>query len=131
SLGCLPFRHRNNTVFWCQVEIAREETAGQAVTLALLRRLPDRTSGSWAVTSSPTEDARTAVFQALAEDLPFAVALTDRQGRVVWVNTVFAQQLQPGPAVLGQPLRSLFTTPSAAMLEQLIRKPDLAETRQH
>ncbi len=136
-LGCLPFRHRNNTVFWCQVEIGREEMDGQPVTLAALRRLPPtavNVPGGLTprlVGENTGETAGHALsFQALAADLPFAVALTDRHGQVLWVNAVFAQQLPAGKALLGQPLRSVFTTASAALLEQLIRKPGLAEPGQ-
>ena len=50
-LAYLPFRHRNHTVFWCQVEIVREQLDGQPVTLALLRRLP--TAPTRAATARP------------------------------------------------------------------------------
>lgn len=36
----LPFRHRNHSLFWCQMETTTGEIAGHAVTIAFLRRVP-------------------------------------------------------------------------------------------
>jgi signal transduction histidine kinase len=123
----LPFRHRNDTVFWCQVEIVRAEIDSQAVTLAFLRRLPAVGGAGHGLVPVGGTAGDAISFQALAETLPFAVALVDRHGQVLWVNSAFAQQVPPGAALLGHPLRSVLTTVSAATLEQLIRNPRSAE----
>jgi PAS domain-containing protein len=36
----LPFRQRNHSLFWCQVETTAAEIVGRTVTIAFLRRLP-------------------------------------------------------------------------------------------
>jgi PAS domain-containing protein len=35
-----PFRHRNHSLFWCQMETTTAEVAGQAVTIVFLSRVP-------------------------------------------------------------------------------------------
>jgi PAS domain S-box-containing protein len=112
----LPFRHRNHSLFWCQVEIWSDGLADQRVHVAYLRPLPaavavdDRASGG-AVS-----------FQTLAEKLPFAIALADGQGQVVWANHQFAHELLPVAEVIGQPIQRLFQTSSAAAVERLLRE---------
>src|SRR5262249_49937761 len=119
SVRYLPFRHRNQGVFWCQVETGTETIDGQAVTISLLRRLPSPVTAA----SPPADGGRGDLlsFQALAAGLPVATVLIDRQGRVVWANAAFYQEIRPAAAVLGQPLRNVFTTASAAALERLVR----------
>jgi PAS domain-containing protein len=38
--GPFPFRHRNHSLFWCQMETTTAEIAGRDVTIAFLHRLP-------------------------------------------------------------------------------------------
>src|SRR5262249_35074963 len=42
----LPFRHRNHSLFWCQMETTTAEIAGQSVTIAFLRRVPSVPDGA-------------------------------------------------------------------------------------
>jgi PAS domain S-box-containing protein len=117
-VGYLPFRHRNHSLFWCQVETRKEEWDGQTVTLAFLWRLP--VAGVPARAAPAVETAGSAVsFPALADNLPFAVALTDRSGQVLWGNCSFSQEITPTAEILGKPLRDCFATLSAAALEPL------------
>jgi signal transduction histidine kinase len=119
-LGYLPFQHRNQSLFWCQVETCAAEYAGRPVTIAYLRLLP----GPVPATMEPAGGAVS--FQALAEGLPFAAAITDGQGRVLWANRAFSEQFIPASEILGQALVRLFTPGSAVGLERLVRHPDVA-----
>jgi signal transduction histidine kinase len=139
-LGYLPFRHRTQGLFWCQIESIPERCQGRDVTLNFLRRLP-----GWAAPAplSSPPDAAAAVglvaapsgsptllegqalsFQTLAAELPFALALTDGCGQVLWANRLFLQQVAGPTVILGQPLRTCFTALSAAALERLTRDPE-------
>ena len=120
-IGYLPFQHRNHSLFWCQVEILTEEFAGREVTIAFLRRLP---MGPLDVGEGPGSAVS---FHSLAARLPFAVALTDRHGQVLWANAVFYEQIAPATEVLGQPLRNRFAPVSAAALERLIQDANMLE----
>ncbi len=40
AAGCLPFRHRDQSLFWCQVDCRTEAIEGRRVTIAVLRRFP-------------------------------------------------------------------------------------------
>jgi signal transduction histidine kinase/PAS domain-containing protein len=125
QLSYLPFRHRNHSLFWCQVETLAEEIDGQAVTLAFLRRLPA------AGPSAVEPDGSAFSFHALAEELPFAVALTDRFGQVLWANTSLVQEWKPAFDMLGQPVTRLFAPAGAAALERLIREAASAADQDH
>ncbi|HZT83090.1 MAG TPA: GAF domain-containing protein, partial [Gemmataceae bacterium] len=74
----LPFRRHDDSVLWCQVEEVPHEGDGRRLTVALLRpAMPPR----------PGEAPAPAhVLPALAESLPFALAVLDRRGRVLWAN---------------------------------------------
>jgi PAS domain-containing protein len=116
----LPFRHRNHTLFWCQVDSVVEECEGRPLRIAFLRRLPSSPLGTEGVEGAPA-------FQRLAENLPCPAALVDPQGRLLWVNDPFFRELAATPAVLGQKLQSQFTPTSAAALEKVLRGLDSAE----
>jgi PAS domain S-box-containing protein len=121
----LPFRRRDRSVFWCQVELATETSDGRPVTVAVLRQLP---APPGPAAGAGDEPGAAVAFRALAEALPFPAALTDRQGQLIWVNAAFREELLPGAAA-GQPLRQAFTPTSAAALERLLRdRPRAAET---
>jgi PAS domain-containing protein len=45
SGDAFPFRHRNHSLFWCQMETATAEIAGQTMTIAFLRRVPAAARG--------------------------------------------------------------------------------------
>jgi signal transduction histidine kinase len=114
-LGYLPFRHRNHSLFWCQVETVRHVIDGRAVTVAFLRRLPDDQVDLG-------ESAGSAIsFQSLAHQLPCAVALTDRDGKVLWANRVFIQEIAPRAHVLGQPIQANFASTALLPLQRLLR----------
>jgi PAS domain-containing protein len=108
----LPFRHRDRSVFWCQVEQAVEVIDGRPVVVALLRRLP--------TSQRPGEDSGAAIaFSSLMDGLPFAMVLTDRRGQVLWTNTAFRENLL-WSAAPGQSLRQVFTATSVAALDRVL-----------
>jgi signal transduction histidine kinase len=117
-LGAFPFRHRSGSVFWCRVETVIEESAGQPLTIAFLRRVavpgPEPAAEPLLVHYS---------FLDLADDFPFALALTDRQGKLLWTNSAFAQTVAPVHQIAGQKLRACFSGSGAAALERLFRAP--------
>ncbi len=43
-LGYLPFRHRNQGLFWCQAETFKQQIDSRILTVAFLRRLPGTTA---------------------------------------------------------------------------------------
>src|SRR5262249_38868482 len=57
GLSCLPFQQRDQTVFWCQVELAHEQIEGRSVTIASLRRLPARMAPASAASTEPRPEA--------------------------------------------------------------------------
>lgn len=114
--GALPFRRRDDSLFWCRVESLEPVAAGRGLTAALLYPTATATpSGSFDSVSLPLR----------LEDLPFGVALTDRAGRLVWSNAVTARLL-PRDAPDGL-LRERVDSPSAAALERLVRDPTRTE----
>jgi PAS domain S-box-containing protein len=110
SEGALPFRRRDGALLWCRTETAREEWQGRPLTLVFLRR------------AAPPMPAAPPL---LADALPFGVALTDAQGRVVWANAALAGVLGAAPAA-GEFLRDRLPPAAAATLEQVVRDPDHA-----
>jgi PAS domain-containing protein len=116
----LPFRHRNHSLFWCQVETVQEGCAGRSIRIAFMRRLPAAGLG---VLPFGTTDA----FQALAENLPCAAVLIDPQGRLLWANELFFREVDANPAILGEKVQAHFTPASVAALEKVLRAVDSAE----
>ncbi|HXG09682.1 MAG TPA: ATP-binding protein [Gemmataceae bacterium] len=120
-LGVFPFRHRSDTIFWCQVATTVEEVEGRPLTFAFLRRMA---AAAPELAAKPPEVRYS--FLDLAKNLPFALALTDRHGKVLWVNEVFDRTVAPAATAPGQPLRLCFAPRSAAVLERLFRAADPA-----
>jgi signal transduction histidine kinase len=117
--GLLPFRRRNQSLFWCQVESAVEEVEGRRLTIAFLRQAP-------APNLAGPEKPQPVALPLLIEDLPFGVALTDRQGRLFWTNAALSHVAPPQPGQ-GPLLRDRFVDSSAAALERLFRDPRQTE----
>jgi signal transduction histidine kinase len=120
STSYLPFRQRNHEIFWCQVQAFLETVAGQAVTIATLRRIPELPRVG--TTAAPGEAESLISFQAMAESLPIAAALIDSNGRVAWANPCFYHEIRAAPDILGRPLREILSPASAGALEQLVRE---------
>jgi PAS domain S-box-containing protein len=114
--GALPFRRRDNSVFWCRVETLGGDAGGPGLTAALLHPVS---------AAAPTARGGPAALPVRLEGLPFGVALTDRAGRVLWTNAA-ADRLLPRAAPGGL-LRERVDAPSAAALERLARDPARAE----
>jgi hypothetical protein len=66
----------------------------------------------------------------LADDLPFALALTGRDGKVLWANGTFSEMVAPAEEVQGQLLRGCFQGASAAALEHVFRTSSAAQRGQ-
>jgi signal transduction histidine kinase/PAS domain-containing protein len=124
-IGCLPFRHRNHSLFWCQVETVEQERDGQHLTFALLRRLP--ASGS--VSSNTASDIFS--FQTIAENLPFGLILTDSKGQILWANARFSQGFGSTVGLPGHRLQSVLDSTSAVLLDRLFRDPDVFAPEGH
>ncbi|HEY1861600.1 MAG TPA: ATP-binding protein [Gemmataceae bacterium] len=121
----LPFRRNDNTVFWCHLDTVIEELAGKRFILALLR--PATIAARPAPQSAPTDrTAASGPAFALPADLPFAAALTDQTGRIVWANELFFQQIAPAPVALGAMLHERFTGVSAGALRRLAGETETA-----
>jgi signal transduction histidine kinase len=114
ALAALPFRRRDDVPFWCRVESVAEDLNGRNLTVAILRRVPAPQSTQ---SSSPRRDKGAPATAPAPVDLPFAAALTDRQGRVVWANDRFCQEIAPSTAVVGTLLRDRFSGISSAALQ--------------
>jgi signal transduction histidine kinase len=113
--SALPFRRRDDSLFWCRLEIVAEELAGRRLVVALLQKSDS------AVPSTPAYPEKIAISSSvnLPADLPFAAALTNHEGRIVWANERFFQQIAPASVALGSPLRDRFVGVSATALQRL------------
>jgi PAS domain S-box-containing protein len=116
--GVFPFRHRSDTVFWCDVSSVVEEVDGVPLTVALLRRVDE---GPSRLTERPVPGL--ASLLAIAEAVPFALALTDRQGKLLWANRSFSDSIRPLTEARDQPLSECFRGISPAALEHLFHVP--------
>jgi PAS domain-containing protein len=124
--GPLPFRRRDGTLFWCQVESVRQLVPGHSLTIAFLRPCP---------ASLPEGQKLGPAFgafgllplQTLADHLPFAAALTDGDGRLLGANGRFFQLVAPAVPRAGQALGDCFTPLSAAMLESILPQAEPGE----
>ena len=127
TLGSYPFRHAHDGVFWCEVDAVVQEIDGRQLTIGFLRRsLPASVASAANTLPHPA--------LALAEELPFDVVVTDSHGRITWSNNCFRGKtaapgtMQGSEMKLGvQMLRECFAPASAAMLERLMRDPDMGE----
>jgi signal transduction histidine kinase len=122
DVNYLPFRHRTQGLFWCRAEVTREIVEGEPLTIARLRRLPSLPGAGPEVTGNAIS------FQALADQLPFAAFLTDSQGRILWVNSAFTQELVAASAAVGSRVTSFVTSVSAAALERLLHEGSASQT---
>jgi signal transduction histidine kinase len=117
----LPFRRRDESLFWCQVQTQRIDWLGKAWTMASLQPAvaPQQVSRV-----APVVAARASVT-GLMECLPCAAVLTDRNGRILASNVVARES-----GLAAVPLfRAAFALPSAAVLEHLIRDGAQGEQR--
>src|SRR5262249_31110555 len=119
--GPLPFRRRDGSVFWCQVESVVENFSGRQLTIAFLRPSPASIPEgqrllptTWAFPFLP--------LQTLADQLPFALALTDGEGRLLGANPRFFQMVSPTFPRAGQALADCFTPLSASVLEGVLQR---------
>ena len=105
--GPLPFRRRDGSVLWCQVEgIPLGDERGQVA--AVLRCV--------SFASSVVKDAN------LPADLLPALALTDRHGRIVWSSPALELLLPAGPGPSGF-LADRLDSHSTAALDRLLLNP--------
>jgi signal transduction histidine kinase/PAS domain-containing protein len=107
----LPFRRRDDSVFWCHVESVVEQLASRQLVVAVLRKAEPAASAI----PAPAEK----MVIASTEGLPFAAALTNHAGRVIWANECFFQQIAPASVAMDAPLRECFDDVSATALQQL------------
>jgi PAS domain S-box-containing protein len=158
--SALPFRRRDQSLFWCRAETVSEQWEGRRVTVAFLQQstalapetaaeragllagprpaepagrptdLADRgPAASPRAPESPAVPAQAvprAAGPPVAGDLPFGVAVTDCQGRLLWGNAALARLLPEG-AVPGELLRAGLEPGPAARLEHLLGQPRHAE----
>jgi signal transduction histidine kinase len=116
SLGALPFRRRDNSLFWCRVEGLKEDVDSESLTVALLHRVTG---------TVPDERGAPTALPLRLENLPFGVLLANHSGRVLWANAAVAQLLpRDSPGGL---LRERVDAASAAALERLMRDPSRTE----
>jgi PAS domain S-box-containing protein len=116
--SAVPFRRRDQSLLWCQVETVTESWRGRPMTVAFLQQ-------TTALAPTSHEGGRAAAPPPVRGDLPFGVAVTDRRGRLLWSNAALAR-LAPGAAP-GQPLHTVFAPAVAAVLEHLLHEPRHAE----
>jgi PAS domain S-box-containing protein len=118
--GTLPFRRRDQSLFWCRVQVVTEEWQGRPLTVAYLHQV------SLPAASAPPPTRRPVTLPLLLDDLPFALALTDRQGQLLWANAAL-EGLAPGETGTGKSLGDCFTPASAALLNTLLQDPTSAQ----
>jgi PAS domain S-box-containing protein len=143
----VPFRRRNHSLFWCDVETTAQDWEGRRVLVGFLRPTgsPDERSKvtladkaappaarETSPAASPEQPLQTGAAMAaglslvaLAADLPFAMALSDGQGRLRWANGALAR-LAPGAAP-GRTLSELFPPGVAGPIGRLLREPGNSE----
>jgi signal transduction histidine kinase/PAS domain-containing protein len=117
-----PFLRRDGSRLWCQVETVAAGWGGRHWTIAYLRQLPAQSATKRRASEAPTLTPQT--MMALAEPMPFAAVLTDRDGRMLRVNPA-AERLgfrlpSSSETVAGPLFRDQFALPSAAALEFLV-----------
>jgi PAS domain S-box-containing protein len=110
----LPFRRRDRSLFWCQLETLTELWEGRSITAAFLQQT--------ALGSAVSETKPSVGPPPDCGDLPFGVAITDRTGHVLWSNPSLARLTNESLAP-GELLRAGFAPTAAAILEHLIQEP--------
>jgi PAS domain S-box-containing protein len=138
AVAAYPFRRRDESIFWCQAETLSVEEQGRRLIIAFLQRAPE------AILSSPlapggrtgarpdTEPQREppTLWTSVADRLPFAAALTDGQGHLVWLNDLGRKlwEAAPSESQRGRRFQDGFAVSSAALLEDLFRGGASAST---
>jgi len=91
--GTVTLSATDDTIFWCQLETVKHETADRCLVLALLRPTPLPAShNALAVTTGNA----TSSFRDAGRIAPSRAALTDHGGRIVWANDhFFNRSLRP------------------------------------
>jgi PAS domain S-box-containing protein len=119
--GARPFRRRDGSQFWCQVQTSAEQWEGRRLTVAYLHEPlgDDALTGQGPAVALPV----------LLHELPCGVALTDHQGHVLWSNPTL-DRLAPGSAGPEALFRDRFLAPSATVLDRLVRDPGRASPGQ-
>lgn len=111
--GSRPFRRRDHSLFWCQVQTASVSWEGRRLTVAYLEREPTQARAA-------REDQPKAVLEAL-DGLAFGVALVDHAGRLLWSNPTLGR-LAPAPPAPDAAFRDRFSGTSAARLDRLVQR---------
>jgi signal transduction histidine kinase/PAS domain-containing protein len=108
--AAFPFRRKDGSLFVCHLETLPCAAAGRSYLVALLRE------------PAPAAKPAPGAAGRLLEAMPFAVALTDRDGRIVLANRAFFQTVAAEEA-LRRPLGDALAVSSAAAVERLLRRP--------
>ena len=107
----LPFRKKDDSIFWCRIQSLSEKIGEGAISLVILRK-PDQASE--AASSPPLKQQLLAAFENFLEQLPFAAVLTDEKGKMSRANLPFLAQFSPHCPVSGKHLSDYFScSPSA------------------
>jgi PAS domain S-box-containing protein len=114
--GALPFRRRDDSLFWCRVEGLDRDASELGLTAAVLHP---------ATVAAAGEQRAVGALPLRLDALPFGLVLTDRSGRVLWGNAA-VDRLLPRDSPSGL-LRERVDPVSAAALEHLTRDPTRVE----
>ena len=116
TANTLPFRRRDQSLFWCQMEIVTESWDGRLLTVAFLHQ-----------PSVPTPEARVPEdVPPILGDMPLALAVTDGSGQLLWFNAALAR-FAPRGVALDQPLTDALAPSAAAVLDPFLHEPGHAE----
>jgi PAS domain S-box-containing protein len=117
AASTLPFRRRDQSVFWCQIETVMESWDGHSLTIAFLHQPPVLT---------PPARIPEDVPPPIRGDMPLALAVTDSSGRLLWSNAALAR-LAPRGIAYDCPLTDALEPPAAAVLDHFLHEPGGAE----
>jgi signal transduction histidine kinase len=101
----LPFRRKDDTVFWCLLKSSGLEIGGRTISLIFAKEA----STSIEATRSRIADLPAEAFlKNVVSNLPFATALCDLQGRFEWTNKAFEALISSPTPSLGRNLSDFF-----------------------
>jgi PAS domain-containing protein len=118
----LPFRRKDDTVFWCFLKSSAVEISGRSISLVFAKEA----STSLHVSRNQTVDLPAETFlKNVVANLPFAAAICDSQGRLEWTNKSFEELiLSPTPSI-GRNLGDFFgSDPSKGLADLLTLQVD-------
>ena len=117
AASTLPFRRRDQSVFWCRIETVMESWDGRSLTVAFLHQPPVLTPPAPIPEDMPPP---------IRGDMPLALAVTDGSGRLLWSNAALAR-LAPRGVARHRPLTDTLAPSAAAVLDQFLRELGGAE----